>query len=43
MRHPAIIEHIIILDMLKRSLTGVARILHRQQVLAEQRKAFSVG
>ncbi len=43
MRHPDIAEHIIILDMLKRSMTGVAIILHGQQLLAEQREAFSVG
>ena len=43
MRHSLIVEHIIIFDMFKRSMTGVAIVLHGQQLLAEQRKEFGLG
>ncbi len=42
MRHRALIEHVIVLDMFKRSMTGVAIVLDRQQLLAEEREEFRV-
>jgi hypothetical protein len=43
MRHSLIAKHILILNMLKRSMTGVAIVLHGQQSLAEERKKFGIG
>ena len=42
MDHRALVEHIIILDMFKRSMTGVAIVLDRQQLLAKEREDFRV-
>jgi hypothetical protein len=43
MCHVSLTEEIIIFDMFKRRMTGLAIILHGQQLLAEQRKEFGVG
>jgi hypothetical protein len=37
------VEHIVILDVLKGSMTLIAIILHGQQLLAKQRKEFRIG
>jgi len=42
MDHRALVEHIIILDMFKRSMTGVAIVLDRQQLLAKEREEFRI-
>jgi len=43
MGYPNRAWHIVIFDVLKRGMAAVAIILHGQQLLAEERKAFSVG
>lgn len=42
MDHRALIEQIIVLDMFKRSMTGVAIVLDRQQLLAKEREEFRI-
>jgi hypothetical protein len=36
MSYSYIVEYIVVLDVLKRSMTGLAIILHSQQLLAKQ-------
>jgi len=43
MCHASLTEEIIIFDMFKRRMTGLAIVLHGQQLLAKQRKELCVS